>query len=55
MTLDRFRAPTRADDLQTCAGCGRKLLPEAIDAEGLCYEQCSEFESEEDEEKALKP
>jgi len=51
VSMDRFSAPTRADDLQPCSGCGVKLLPEGLDREGRCYGDCSPFDDEEDERK----
>lgn len=50
--MPRFREPTAADDLQPCAGCHVKTLPEYLDKHGLCFESCSEFSDEEDERKA---
>lgn len=53
MNMDRFRAPTAADDLSRCQGpCGNKILPEELDEFGFCYSFCSDHGSEEDERKA---
>lgn len=52
MNFDRFRAPTAADDLQTCGGCYVKLPPELLDRNGDCYESCSPYSDEYEERRA---
>jgi len=48
ISMDRFKPPTAADDLQRCAGCRVKMLPEFLDDEGNCQE-CQKEEQDEDE------
>lgn len=49
--MDRFSPPTAADEMAYCTVCRNKFHYEMLDKQSRCYQGCSEFDSQEEEDE----